>query len=127
MAEYITYKRVWTDDVTFDKLSDLFQITRGSITRYRLYRTMLEEWIDSGGDKKIGNVILTEYTIKNHCVWITVEESLWDDFKTLCYMRELDINIGFRIAVYRFINLIDEDNEILMRLLYDGNYTKRIC
>lgn len=115
---WIVEKRVWVDDTTYERLSGLFKITRGFIPRDILCDAIIYEWIKSGGDKKVGNIILNEYTPKVHCVWIVIQNNLWNDFKTLCSIRELDINVGFRIAIYRFIYLINDGSIDLLKYFF---------
>lgn len=115
MADYIVDKRVWVDIEFFNILTDLFKTTRGLIPRYELCSAILEEWLNSGGNIKVGNVKL-DTNISNkyrHCLWLIIEEDIWNEFLELCSSRGLNINVAFRIAVYNFIEMVN---------LWDGNY-----
>ena len=117
MAEYIVDKRVWVDIEFFNILADLFKTTRGLIPRYELCSAILEEWLNSGGNIKVGNVKLDTNISKKyrHCLWLIIEEDIWNEFLEHCSLRGLNINVAFRIAVYSFIDMVD---------LWDGNYEK---
>lgn len=118
MAEYIVDKRVWVDDDTFIRLSNLFKTTRGVIPRYELCSAILEEWINSGGSLKVGNVFLDAYSTKNHYLFIPIGEDVWDDFIWCCSNKKLNINIAFRIAVSYFINIIDQEINLMDYFFY---------
>lgn len=111
--DFISGKRIWTDDVTFTKLGSFFKITKGYIKRDSIYDAIIRGWIDNGGDTSIGNIILGQYFFKRHLVWIRIDESLWNNFKTQCSRRDLDVNAGFKIAAYRFIDKVYKDGSIL--------------
>lgn len=119
--KFISEKRIWTDEVTFTKLGSFFEITRGYIKRDSIYDAIISEWIDSGGDIKVGNVILGQYSLKGHLIWMRVDESLWNNFKTQCYMRDLDVNAGFKIAAYRFLDKVYKDGSILGYKIYNDD------
>lgn len=109
MAEYIVDKRVWVDIEFFNNLTDLFKKTRGLIPRYELCNAILEEWLNSGGNIKVGNVKL-DTNISNkyrHCLWLTIEENIWNEFLSHCSTKGLNINVAFRIAVYYFFDMVD--------------------
>jgi hypothetical protein len=111
--DFFSSKRIWVDDFTHDDLERLYQIGKGVINRHKICRAILNEWINSGGQIKVGNIIFDRYIKKRHCIYMVVEDNLWNNFRYLCSTRELDINIGFKIAVYHFINL---DETILIQL-----------
>ena len=116
MARYTGSKRVWVDVDTFKKLNRLFDITRGYIRREKIFDEAIREWKKSNGNKRVGNIILNDDTSKMHRMWIVVEEDLWEDFKILCnrYDVNVDINVGFKIAIYRFIDSIENDPRKLL-------------
>ncbi len=118
MAQYIADKRIWVDDDTFIKLSNLFKVTRGLIPRYELCSAILEEWVNSGGSLKVRNIILDEYSTKNHYIFIPIHEDIWDSFIYCCSNKKLNINIAFRIAVSYFINLIDQETDLMEYFFY---------
>jgi len=99
---WIAEKRIWVDSETYDKLNNPFKITRIYINRERLLNDILYEWINSDGCMKIGNIDIYRYVLKTHCIWLRIDENLWDTFKRLCSDRIIDINVGFRMAVYYY-------------------------
>lgn len=116
MVQYIVDKRVWVDIEFFNILADLFKTTRGLIPRYELCTAIIEEWLNSGGNIKVGNIRLDTNISKGvyrHCLWLIIEENIWNEFLNHCSARGLNINVAFRIAVYNFIEMVN---------LWDGNY-----
>jgi hypothetical protein len=113
IMDFFSSKRIWVDSTTYDKLDKLFQIRKGVVSREKIYRAIIYEWINNGGPTKVGDIILDKSIQKRYCIWILIEENLWDEFRYLCSIRGLDINIGFKIAVYHFVNL---DEAILIQL-----------
>lgn len=117
---WIVEKRVWIDDDTYDKLNDLFRKTRGYVKREILCNAILYEWIKNNGNLKIGNIVFDRYSSsrKINCAWLNVDETLWDNFRYLCHRTGLDINTGFRIAIYNFIYIIDDNYQTLLRYFF---------
>lgn len=105
--KWISDKRIWVDSDTYDKLNNPFKILGRYISREDLLNDILCEWINSGGCRKVGNIDLDRYVLKTHCIWLRVEDNLWNTFKCLCSDRIIDINVGFRTAVlyYFYINV----------------------
>jgi hypothetical protein len=104
--KWISDRRIWVDSDTYYKLNNSFMIIGRYISRENLLNDILCEWINSGGYIKIGNIEPDRYVLKTHCIWLRVEENLWNTFKYTCSERIIDINVGFRIAVlyYFYIN-----------------------
>lgn len=113
---WIISTRVWVDENTNDKINQLLQIGRGFINREKLFNGIIYEWIVSGGITNINNITYidkygkTDDISKIHCIWIVIENNLWGSFKILCSKKGLNINIGFKIAVNYFIDIINEDS-----------------
>lgn len=105
--EWISSKRIWVDSDTYDKLNNPFKIIGRYISREDLLNEILYGWINSGGYTNIGDIELDKYVLRSHCIWLHVEDNLWNTFKYLCSERIIDINVGFRIAVlyYFYINI----------------------
>ncbi len=118
--KWIIEKRVWVDDDAYDKLGELFFKSRGFVKRERLCNAILYEWIKGDGSVKIGNVVFDKYSggPKINCAWLNVDELLWYNFRDLCRKNELDINAGFRIAIYNFIYIIDNDYQNLLKYFF---------
>lgn len=123
MARYLAYKWVWIDDITYDKLYQLFGIIKGFgyVSRNRIYDAILYEWIKSDGCTKIGDrhIILNQDDSKNHCLRILVDEEFWGIFSIMVRKRELSINNGFKIAAYYFLDLIGDDYDLLLYYFYE--------
>jgi len=117
--KWISDKRIWVDDTTFNTLSYLFKATKGYINREKLCGAIICEWIKSEGNIKIGNIILNRDIQKIHCMWLVVDDDLWNTFKYMCYRNGIDLGSGFKIMVYRFVDLIDNDPEKLLGYFYE--------
>lgn len=104
--DFLSEKRIWVDSDIYYKINNPFKIIGRYISREDLLNDILYEWIKSEGDTKVGNVDLDIYILKTHCIWLRVEENLWNTFKYICSNKIIDINVGFRIAVlyYFYIN-----------------------
>lgn len=117
MVTYFTEKRVWVDDITFNILGEIFKFTKGYFGRDIVYKAIFNEWINSGGCMKIGNLILDQTAPKNHCIWVNVEEELWNNFKYLCNRDGRDINVAFKVAVNYFIDTIEREYESIFEFI----------
>lgn len=117
--KWVTQKRVWIDKDTNDKLADMLKKTRGYIKKERLCSAIIYEWIMNGGSVKVGGIILDGGGAKVCCAWIPIEENLWENFIDLCHRNNFDINIGFRIALYNFRYLIDNDYGNLLKYFFE--------
>jgi hypothetical protein len=115
MVSYVADKRVWVDNNTYEILSNLFNNTRQLISRYDLCNSILDEWVKSGGVTKIGNINFDNYITRSHLMSISVDEEIWNNFIYTCRHR-FDMNLGFKLAVYYFIELINLNIEMLMGL-----------
>ena len=105
--DFLSSKRIWVDSNTYEQLDNLFQIGRGLVSREKIYHAIIREWVNNGGQVKIGKRIFEDSIRKRHCIWILVEDNLWYQFRYFCSTRELDINIGFKMAVNNFYELFD--------------------
>lgn len=116
--DFLSSKRVWVDSFTYEKLDKLFQIGRGLISRDRIYKSIIDEWIKCDGPTRIGNINLDMCIQKRYCIWILIDDNLWNDFKYLCSIKELDISVGFRSAIYYFWDLVINSGEVILMQLF---------
>lgn len=128
--KYVVQKRVWVDMSTHDELSVLFGIGRGFISREEILSAIIYEWINSGGATKIDNImyvdidkrngrIVAEDILKRHFIYFSITDDLWDNFKDTCSNTGINVNVGFKIAVNNFADLVIKDSIDMLNYILD--------
>lgn len=107
---YLLPRRVWIDEKTHEVLDNLMVASAGLTIRDQLFDAIIYEWINTGGRVRINNINYAENFVPESFILFNVTDNRWNDFRTLCTIKRLNTNIGMKIAIMSFVDLVVTDS-----------------
>lgn len=115
---YLLPRRVWIDEKTREVLDNLIIASAGLTKRDQLFDAIIYEWINTGGRVRINNINYAENFSPGIYILFNVTDDRWNDFRILCSVKGLNTNIGMKIAIMSFVDLVITDSIDILEYFY---------